>query len=68
MFPVTDIALALAKTPLIGTSPSKLLYERFRCFKGICCRYVKMCPEKLLFDKSTYSRPFNEPNDSGNDP
>ncbi|KAF7836107.1 putative LRR receptor-like serine/threonine-protein kinase [Senna tora] len=66
LLPVTDIALALRKTPWFGTSPSNLLKETFKYSNiGKFCRPFGIGPDKLFRDRSKYRRPFNEAKDEG---
>ena len=48
LFPTTDIALAFAKTPLIGTSPSKSLKDKFRFSKARVSKNFGILPDKLF--------------------
>ena len=48
-FPINDIAFVFLKTPSVGTSPSKLLNERFNFSKrGSFSKAFGMDPDRLF--------------------
>ena len=66
LFPITDIIFTFLKTPPVGTSPSILLNEMFKYFKNESfSRPFGINPDKLFYETSKCSRPFNEPIDEG---
>ena len=66
VFPINDKALMFLKTPLIGTSPSKLLNERFNFSKkNSFSKPFGMGPERLFCETSKSHRPFKEAIDDG---
>ena len=68
-FPWIEVALEFLKTPIVGTSPSKLLYDRFNNFKNLkFSKNLGISPEKLLLERSKSSRPLNDSKDEGTSP
>ena len=66
VFPINDMTLMFLKTPSIGTSPLKLLNERFNCSKkSSLSKPSEMGPERLFCETSKSQRPFKEAIDDG---
>ena len=66
VFPTNDITLAFLKTPWVGTSPTKLLNERFKFSKR--WRFSNsfgMDLDRLFCETSRCQRPFKEAIDDG---
>jgi hypothetical protein len=69
LFPITDIALAFWKTASVGTSPTKLLNEIFKCSRiDAFCRSLGMIPEKLFHERSASFKSFKVARDEGKFP
>lgn len=69
LFQTTDTALAFWNTPLVGTSPSKLLNEALKYNKKWrFSRSRGIFPDKLLWERSKWVRPFKEAKDEGMTP
>ncbi|KAM7462668.1 hypothetical protein LguiA_030789 [Lonicera macranthoides] len=68
LLPTTDIALAFAKTPFVGNSPSKLLKDKFKLSKEKFTKNFGTIPDKLLLEISRFSILFKDSNEVGIDP
>ncbi|KAM7466695.1 hypothetical protein LguiB_014257 [Lonicera macranthoides] len=54
LLPTTDITLKFAKTPFVGSSPSKLLKDKFRPSKEKFTKNIGTIPDKLLLEISSF--------------
>uniref|UniRef100_A0A7C9AV95 Uncharacterized protein n=1 Tax=Opuntia streptacantha TaxID=393608 RepID=A0A7C9AV95_OPUST len=59
LFPTIENPVSLPKTPPMGTSPSKLLYDKLRICSGKSARNFGISPEKLFCDRSNLRRPLS---------
>jgi hypothetical protein len=65
-FPKIDTAVALLNIPSFGTSPSKLLNERFKLASPLMLsKNFGMLPEKLLWERSRTWRPYSFSSNGG---
>lgn len=66
LFPVIDIALTFRNNPSYGTSPSRLLNDKFRsCRRVKFCRYFGIWPDKLFLPRSRSWRLFKALREEG---
>jgi len=65
LFPTIESSISLLKTPPMGTSPSKLLYDRLSICNGKAARNFGISPDKLFSVKSNSCRPLSEINVQG---
>lgn len=65
LFPNTENLLALVNTPTNGTSPSRLLKDKFIYCNEKCTKNRGTGPDKLLFERSGYTNPLKELSDRG---
>ncbi|KAK2373547.1 putative LRR receptor serine/threonine-protein kinase [Trifolium repens] len=66
LFPIIATWVAFPKTPFVGTSPSNMLKDTFKCSKtDMFCITLGIDPDNRFLERSKYLRPLREAKEDG---